>query len=217
MPRKPSQKAAKRQKPSAARKPRATKAAAYPAPSPVTAPAPAAPAQAEAPKVQRELRSFHWPKTWWDAVKERWAPLWWLSFWPVKYEWRHYWEDVLDETAPTLADWSPANLIEPGTTLMVDGKPVGVAVSETTGSRGVYTITTVTNPPPVSAPQVPPPAPLHEDEDPYLTPKQMGWNDAERGLYRPEIYGAQAGWEYVAYCYGYKLFKAGKPFPLGLD
>jgi hypothetical protein len=27
-----------------------------------------------------------WPKDWWEAVKERFAPRWFLKRWPVRYE-----------------------------------------------------------------------------------------------------------------------------------
>lgn len=30
--------------------------------------------------------SRRWPKTWWQAVKERWLPKWAKAYWPVDYE-----------------------------------------------------------------------------------------------------------------------------------
>ncbi len=35
----------------------------------------------EAPKVV----DYKWPKDWWEAFKERWAPRWYLKRWPVLY------------------------------------------------------------------------------------------------------------------------------------
>ena len=35
-----------------------------------------------------------WPKTWWDAFKERWFPKWILSRWPVEYD-RIYVDQVI--------------------------------------------------------------------------------------------------------------------------
>ena len=34
----------------------------------------------------RELCSYRWPATWWDAVKARWFPAWALQRWPATYE-----------------------------------------------------------------------------------------------------------------------------------
>lgn len=37
----------------------------------------------------RELLSYKWPRTWWDAAKERWAPAWAYGRWgldPVQYD-----------------------------------------------------------------------------------------------------------------------------------
>jgi hypothetical protein len=205
MPRKPAQ-PAKRQK-AKARKPRAAKVA-----QPVAAPAPtvSAPATPSAPQIQRIRRAVSWPADWKQAVWERFAPNWALLRWPVRYEERVWWEEQAPNGVWSLVGGGGTG----GTGTIV---PANVNVTETTGSRGVYTITTVTNPPPVSAPQIPPPAPLHEDEDPYLTPKQMGWDDAERGVYNPEIYGEETSCDYIRYLYGWCMQKAGKPFPLGLD
>lgn len=33
-----------------------------------------------------ERVEVRWPSDWWEAVKERWAPAWVLSRWPVRYE-----------------------------------------------------------------------------------------------------------------------------------
>lgn len=32
-----------------------------------------------------EKRTIKAPKDWWEAVKERWAPRWWLRYHPVEY------------------------------------------------------------------------------------------------------------------------------------
>jgi hypothetical protein len=54
-------------------------------------------ADVEADNIVMALRCFVWsdeskvfhagsyPTTWWDAVKERFAPLWFLERWPVRY------------------------------------------------------------------------------------------------------------------------------------
>lgn len=34
----------------------------------------------------RELCSYSWPTTWWDAVKARWFPAWALKRWPAVYD-----------------------------------------------------------------------------------------------------------------------------------
>ena len=34
----------------------------------------------------RELLDLRWPTDWWQAVKNRWAPGWWLRRWPVRWE-----------------------------------------------------------------------------------------------------------------------------------
>ena len=33
----------------------------------------------------REIES-KWPADWWQAVRERWVPAWWLRRWPVRYK-----------------------------------------------------------------------------------------------------------------------------------
>lgn len=33
----------------------------------------------------KTLGQWEWPRTWWDAVKERFAPAWFLKRWPVVY------------------------------------------------------------------------------------------------------------------------------------
>ena len=36
----------------------------------------------------KEKLSIHrqWPRTWWDALKLRWFPHWWLNRWPPNYD-----------------------------------------------------------------------------------------------------------------------------------
>jgi hypothetical protein len=38
------------------------------------------------PVAKRQLLSYQWPLTWWDAFKERWFPEWAKGRWPVRYK-----------------------------------------------------------------------------------------------------------------------------------
>lgn len=35
---------------------------------------------------ERIIVQRHWPKTWWDAFKQRWFPQWAINRWPVQFE-----------------------------------------------------------------------------------------------------------------------------------
>lgn len=43
-----------------------------------------------------------WPADWWQAVRERWFPAWWLLRWPVRYESVSIHEDVTTYVCPHL-------------------------------------------------------------------------------------------------------------------
>jgi hypothetical protein len=43
-----------------------------------------------------------WPETWWDAVKERWAPNWFKKRWPIKYKKIHIDEKTYKSVCPHL-------------------------------------------------------------------------------------------------------------------
>jgi len=35
---------------------------------------------------ETQTHEVHYPRDWWEAVRERWAPAWWLTRWPVQYQ-----------------------------------------------------------------------------------------------------------------------------------
>ena len=43
-----------------------------------------------------------WPLDWWQAVRERWFPSWWLARWPVKYRSVHVDRPIYAAVCPHL-------------------------------------------------------------------------------------------------------------------
>jgi hypothetical protein len=54
---------------------------------------------------ERIIIHKQWPADWWQAVRERWLPAWWLRRWPVRYE-------FLDINRPLYARVCPHVAIE---------------------------------------------------------------------------------------------------------
>lgn len=113
------------------RKPRFLPAKAHPeytfetdAPATPAAPAPT-PAAGEQPEPRpRVQKTISYPANWWQAIRERWAPTWWLARHPVEWKNVVYWEDVPPSTDP----WTVAEDIQAGTLVSINGNVVGRAV-----------------------------------------------------------------------------------------
>jgi hypothetical protein len=52
--------------------------------------------------IQREriTVNLRWPADWWQALKARWFPRWWLARWPVKWEEYHIDEAIYAAVCP---------------------------------------------------------------------------------------------------------------------
>lgn len=44
-----------------------------------------------------------WPRNWWQAVRERWCPRWWLARWPVVYDEIHIDQRAYKAVCPHLS------------------------------------------------------------------------------------------------------------------
>lgn len=101
------------------------------------------------PRVQKTIS---YPKNWWQAVRERFAPTWWLARHPVEWKNVVYWEDAPPNDDPWTVEDIPA-----GTLVSINGRAIGragVGTSEFTDGistlritrtePGIYGIATIT-------------------------------------------------------------------------
>lgn len=43
-----------------------------------------------------------WPKDWWQAFRERWFPVWWITRWPIQYKGIHIKQQLYSRVCPHL-------------------------------------------------------------------------------------------------------------------
>ena len=139
------------------------------------------------PKTTRLKRTARWPKDWWNAVWERFAPAWALAKWPTEWE-------VLDYTVEV--DGTPVPILQTGLVQQQDGSVVQLPYTDTPEKAKA------------AGKQI-----LEEERKTPLWWKQKGWDDRNAGRNCATISPEFSNWASLSYDHGWIAHVFGKSRP----